>query len=323
MGRELIGFGERLRQMREKRGISQQKLADKLIVKRNTISNYESETSYPSFSILIEIVNFLDTSADYLLGINQLSVEEIQLNDLDNQALLSVEEKKVPNENYIEDREYDLEELGETSISKIAIGGDLETYSVARKEKLSTEIKPMIVTIDNENRKNIVVISNQYLTAYPTHHHETNFFNDLPVFNLPFRGMRTANLRCFQVADSSMANTVFEKDFIVGDYLENFWYNIKDGDIYVIVTHSSVLVRRIVNHSQSRNKFVLLTDNPDYPIQELALEDILEVWHMVIHLCFSHKRRSIHDNSNVIGYMQAEILALRDKIKDIDGKMNK
>ncbi len=72
-----MAFGDKIKELRKKRGLSQQALADQINrlcntdLKRNTISNYEREKSFPDYYKLIALVNILDTSSDNLLGLNQ------------------------------------------------------------------------------------------------------------------------------------------------------------------------------------------------------------------------------------------------------------
>ena len=63
-----LGFGARFRNARKSKGLSQQTLGDHLNLKRNTISNYENEKSYPSLEILASLVTVLGVSSDFLLG---------------------------------------------------------------------------------------------------------------------------------------------------------------------------------------------------------------------------------------------------------------
>lgn len=58
---------ERLRQVREKRNVTQVRLAIEAEVAQETISAYESGKAQPSLDKLIRIADFLNTSTDYLL----------------------------------------------------------------------------------------------------------------------------------------------------------------------------------------------------------------------------------------------------------------
>ncbi len=74
MPKKLDGFGKRLKEARALKGFSQQELGEKLLVKRNTISNYENENSFPDLDLLYKIVKILEVSSDYLLGLSELSI---------------------------------------------------------------------------------------------------------------------------------------------------------------------------------------------------------------------------------------------------------
>ena len=61
-------FNVRLRQMRMKRRLTQQKLADLLGVALRSYQCYEQGVRTPSYDLLILIADILDVSTDYLLG---------------------------------------------------------------------------------------------------------------------------------------------------------------------------------------------------------------------------------------------------------------
>ena len=61
-------FNKRLREMRMKRGYTQQSMANYIGVALRSYQCYETGTRSPSFDILIKIADILDTSTDYLLG---------------------------------------------------------------------------------------------------------------------------------------------------------------------------------------------------------------------------------------------------------------
>lgn len=64
-------FGEKLKALRIKKGITQKNLADNLGLANATISAYEQNSKYPSVEVLIEICSFFNVSADYMLGLSE------------------------------------------------------------------------------------------------------------------------------------------------------------------------------------------------------------------------------------------------------------
>ena len=65
----MYDFGARLRELREKKGLSQSQAAAKLNLSNATISSYEANTRYPSFEVLSQLALLYNTTSDYILGI--------------------------------------------------------------------------------------------------------------------------------------------------------------------------------------------------------------------------------------------------------------
>lgn len=60
---------ERLKKLREEKGIFQKDLAEQLHITRATIATYETGKSLPSLDVVIKYANFFDCSTDYILGL--------------------------------------------------------------------------------------------------------------------------------------------------------------------------------------------------------------------------------------------------------------
>jgi transcriptional regulator with XRE-family HTH domain len=70
-------FGEKLRQLRKSRGLTQEELADALYVSRTAVSKWESGRGYPGIDSLKEISGFFSVSIDDLLSCEKiLSIAE-------------------------------------------------------------------------------------------------------------------------------------------------------------------------------------------------------------------------------------------------------
>lgn len=70
-------FGEKLRQLRKNRGLTQEELAEALYVSRTAVSKWESGRGYPGIDSLKEISGFFSVSIDDLLsGEKLLSIAE-------------------------------------------------------------------------------------------------------------------------------------------------------------------------------------------------------------------------------------------------------
>lgn len=61
-------MGKRLKQLREKSGLQQKFVADKIGVKNNTLSGYESGNREPDSQTLTKLADFYEVTTDYLHG---------------------------------------------------------------------------------------------------------------------------------------------------------------------------------------------------------------------------------------------------------------
>lgn len=61
-------FGDRLRSLREAKGLTQQKVADDLNIKRENLSNYERSKREPDYEMLKKLADYYGVSRSYILG---------------------------------------------------------------------------------------------------------------------------------------------------------------------------------------------------------------------------------------------------------------
>lgn len=64
----MINFAERLKQLREERGISQATVGKAIGVSRYAIYTYEKKKAAPTLEGLAALADYFEVSTDYLLG---------------------------------------------------------------------------------------------------------------------------------------------------------------------------------------------------------------------------------------------------------------
>lgn len=81
-----------LRQLRCRKGISQQQLAEKIGFSQQSINKYENHKIEPDIETLIKLADFFETSVDYLIGHTDIDhvIEPVHRYDLseDEAALI-------------------------------------------------------------------------------------------------------------------------------------------------------------------------------------------------------------------------------------------
>lgn len=69
-------MNERLKQLREKAGFSQEQLAEQLHVTRQAISKWELGKAEPSIDVLLQLASIYDVTLDYLIKGQELYTPE-------------------------------------------------------------------------------------------------------------------------------------------------------------------------------------------------------------------------------------------------------
>lgn len=79
----MASFTERLRQLRKQAGLSQQELADKMQVTKQTISQYERNVRKPDYDTILFFCDLFNVSADYLLGKADVTIRLLNSDELE------------------------------------------------------------------------------------------------------------------------------------------------------------------------------------------------------------------------------------------------
>ncbi len=64
----MFNFGERLRQIRRERGLTQKQFAEKIGSTERGIQHYERGDREPAFRVILAILDNIDVDANYLFG---------------------------------------------------------------------------------------------------------------------------------------------------------------------------------------------------------------------------------------------------------------
>ncbi|MFT9415739.1 helix-turn-helix transcriptional regulator [Leuconostoc falkenbergense] len=59
---------DRLRELRKERNVTQQELADEMLVTQRTLARYESGEHEPRLPIVFDLADYFEVSIDYLVG---------------------------------------------------------------------------------------------------------------------------------------------------------------------------------------------------------------------------------------------------------------
>ena len=83
-----MSLGNHLFHARKKKGLSQEEVAEKLGISRQTVSKWEAGQSYPDFTRLVMLSDFFDMTLDEL--VKDIDVQEVRENSLTNEKIDSI-----------------------------------------------------------------------------------------------------------------------------------------------------------------------------------------------------------------------------------------
>ena len=82
---EVYGFGDKIRDLRTRRNMSQETVADHIGSTKATISGYEREVKSPSLEAVMRLALFFNVSTDYLLGLDNREIIRVKDFSLEDQ----------------------------------------------------------------------------------------------------------------------------------------------------------------------------------------------------------------------------------------------
>jgi transcriptional regulator with XRE-family HTH domain len=196
----------------------------------------------------------------------------------------------------------DLSKLSEFQMSELEKGNDVYVTG--------SRLRVLATTVDSQNRENIEVVPLKAKAGYKNGFADPDFIKKLPTFQLPLL-LSDRKYRMFQISGDSML-PIPDKSWVIGEYLEN-WYDMKDGEAYIILTQEEGLVFKMVENNLRKKKNVMLKSlNALYKPYELHIGEIREVWKFCNYLS-----SELPDNSFTKDDLLGKIMNLEKEIRGI------
>lgn len=192
-----MNIGDRIKKLRERKGISQQQLADILRVGRETVARWENGTRDLKTAAIIDLAKYFNVTSDYLLGLsNSATVErvigiseltlktfELNKNDYDEDYIPKIIE--VMNE-FIQDtsfvdvcskiaecrEKYKADKLQDLMLKYIDELTDTLKYNNEKYPDFNQWIQDKDINIDVD--KKIIAFINEFATNIETYEYLTN-----------------------------------------------------------------------------------------------------------------------------------------------------
>lgn len=148
-----------------------------------------------------------------------------------------------------------------------------------------------------------------YLAGYA----DPEFIDELNTFTLPM--LTSGNYRAFEIVGDSMLPTP-SGSVIVGEKVDGL-DDVKNNFAYIVVSRNEGIVyKRMLKNNKARNKYTLMSDNPQYQPYQVNAEDIIEVWQaqVVINKVGSQQRWDVASLGNLVSNLQEQVSMLKRKM---------
>ena len=155
------------------------------------------------------------------------------------------------------------------------------------EQDLRTDLRILTIVTDVHNEERIVHVPVPAQAGYVSELADPVFYSELPTYSLPDFRFSQGTHRSFDVSGDSMEPVLEDGDIVVCSYLEpSQWiHGIKDDHVYVLVTSTDVVVKRVKNLIRQKRSLQLISDNESYRPYHLPVENIREVWFVRMKIC--------------------------------------
>lgn len=185
-------------------------------------------------------------------------------------------------------------------INPLWLFGESESmYTKVQKQ----EVLPKVIVMDSQDNENVVMVNAKAAAGYPSNLSNHNWYTALPAFNIPLPSFKGVSIRAFQVEGYSMLPILKPDEWVFGKAVLHL-ESIKEGDVYVVVTHDSVLVKRVFH--QDASNLLLVSENKEYDKLVMPKNEVQELWHFASKMSFdleqegTNRLNTINDKIDIL-----------------------
>lgn len=147
---------------------------------------------------------------------------------------------------------------------------------------------------------------------------DLDFVESLPRFALPLPELKQdRTYRAFQIEGDSML-PLQPGAYVLGQFVQN-WNQVRNREGYIVVTKDEGIVyKRLMNHLDTDDHFILKSDNPVYPDMVVSVAEIQEIWKAVGFISFQMpgedtEAATMKALSQAISEIKSDVKALRNQ----------
>jgi transcriptional regulator with XRE-family HTH domain len=309
-----------IKYLRRMNGLTQEQFARKIGIKRSLLGAYEEARANPNLDNLMNIAKIFGTTVDNLLKNDLRTLKEtrgVPLPQPSQQLAIKdtpeppkqlsalIDKYYRPSTNSlpfaanppVEQAKADIRPIPQqvsfqpvsTTVHTPAPVAQMSQPAPANHFSPASPAANFTATpaASEKNKQTIEWVKQTDIAEYLSSYAYAEYLKQLPVFQLPL--LPPGKYRAFEAgADFSQPGAVIVSQFV------NNWYDIKDGQQYIIVIHKQgILYRRIYNQVKIKGALLLSSDNPAIASVEISIKEVLEVWEAKIFISTSMPEPSV------------------------------
>lgn len=187
-----------------------------------------------------------------------------------------------------------------------------QTQHHANDQTPAIESTGILTTVVNTDNNPVIPIINRKASAgYPTNYNNPEWLGTLDVITHPH--LTDGDYFCLQVQGDSMHPTLYNNDYLIARRLHQYPQQMRDNEVYVVVTIEGIMVKRVVNNLPDKAQLVIRSDNRLYPPETIPAAEILEVWEARLRLS-SHLPDATEDVQNRLNRLEVDMLKMKQFI---------
>lgn len=176
----------------------------------------------------------------------------------------------------------------------------------------SQSTAPKIISMDTSDRENMIMVPIKASAGYASNVLDTDWYNELPAFNIPLPQYKEGSYRAFQVNGDSMLPVLQPNEWVMARAVENL-RQANDNKIHVVVTPDTVVVKKL-RKTESPEGILLISLNRDYPVIEQPVVEISELWEVNSKLSFD---LDVYEGQEAMISLKQGLDSLRSEIASI------
>lgn len=173
---------------------------------------------------------------------------------------------------------------------------------------------------------NITFLPVKAYAGYSEQCQEPVYVEGLEKFSLPIHTFDDGEYRCFEIDGESMEPNFYSKEYVVCSsmyivYLDRL---IKNDQVYVVVTESDVLLKRLTNLIAKEGIVKLSSDNPSYTDIILKAEEIKEIWRVEMKLspiAVLNKLTKSNEATGALSDIQQQLAIQAKQMQELQAKL--